>query len=198
MRVQFDLRPVSLLEKERKKSSFNWTRLLATLLLLLFLASSGFYIATMTMKMLSLQEEISFKEDEVANLESSKTALEAEIGRLKAREKVYADTLKIMQDDLPTLEVVNALEVSMGYGMAANSLKFVPARAAGAPATATLEATSGAEEQIIELTNGLSNSGVFSGVTMPSSKRDEKTGRVSFTLNLDLRPIGQIASPSAK
>lgn len=198
MRVQFDLRPVSLLEKERKKRGFNIVRLLAMILLLVFLASTIFYIATVSMKVMGLQGDIEVKEGEVSALESSQRALEAEINRLKAEEKVYADTLKIMQDDLPTLEVLNALDANMEEGMAANILRFTPPRAAGGPNTAVLEATAAAEDQIVALTNGLSSSGVFSGVTMPTSKKDEKTGRIAFTLNLDLRPIGQIKSTSAK
>ncbi len=198
MRVQFDLRPVSLLEKERKKRGFNVVRLLAMILLLVFLAGSIFYIATVSIKVMGLQGEIEMKESEVTSLESGQRALEAEIKRLKAEEKVYADTLKIMQDDLPTLEVLNALEANMAPGMAANTLRFTPPRVAGGSNTAVLDATAAAEDQIIELTNGLSSSGVFSGVTMPTSKRDDKTGRVAFTLNLDLRPIGQIKSSSAK
>ncbi len=198
MRVQFDLRPVSLLERERKQRSFNITRLLAMLLFLIFLGSSSFYVVTMTLKVISLKEEIDIKEGEVSGLEGSKQALEAEIRRLKDKEKVFADTLKIMQDDLPTLEVLNALEVNMIYGMAVNSLKFNPGRAAGAANSAVLDATAATEEQIIEFTNGLTSSGVFSGVAMPTSKRDEKTGRVSFALNLELRPIGQINPSSGR
>ena len=48
------------------------------------------------------------------------------------------------------------------------------------------------EEQIVALTDGLSRSGAFTGVTMPSSKKDEKTGRVDFNLSLNVRPLGQI------
>lgn len=198
MRVQFDLRPVSLLEKERKKRGFNLTRLLAMVLLLVFLATSIFYIATVTLKVMELQSEIEMKEGEVTALEGSQRALEAEINRLKAEEKIYADTLKIMQDDLPTLEVLNALDMNMSDGMAVSRLVFSPSRTAGGPSTAVLEATSSAEDQIIELTNGLSSSGVFSGVAMPTSKKDDKTGRVTFTLNLVLRPIGQIKSDSTQ
>ena len=43
----------------------------------------------------------------------------------------------------------------------------------------------------VALTDGLSGSGLFSAVTMPTTKKDEKTGRVSFTLTLIARPFGQ-------
>jgi hypothetical protein len=194
MRVQFDLRPASLLEKERKKSSFNVVRLLMVLLLLFFVVSSVGYIGRMTLALMSLREAIEIKQDEVGTLESIKQGLQAEINRLKARERVFTDTLKIMQDELPTLEVLRALEENMASGMAAAKLTFSPPRAPGGAAVAVLDATAAGERQIIDLTTGLSASGVFSEVTMPSSRLDEKTGRVSFTLNMVLRSMGQIRS----
>ena len=191
MRVQFDLRPASMLEKERKKTSFNLTRLLAMLLLLFFFASCGFYVLKMGWEVKVLGDEILNKEDEVSGMEGAKQALEAEIQRLRGREKVFADTLKIMQDDLPTLEILNALETHMPeYGMGITTLRFQPA--ANAPLRCVLEGTAANETQIIDLSDGLSGSGIFTSVTMPTSRKDEKTGRVTFTLNMDVLPIGQI------
>jgi len=198
MRVQFDLRPASLLEKERKKSSFNIMRLLMSIFLLCFVLTSGFYIGMSTLSMINLRGSIEDKENEVSNMEASKLALEAEISRLKAREKVFSDTLKIMQSDLPTLEVLGALDRGMDRGMGASVLRFIPPNAAGAPVTATLDATAANEDQIISLTSSLAGSGVFSEVTMVSSRLDERTGRVSFTLNLNLFSIGQIRASSGK
>jgi cell division protein FtsB len=187
MRVQFDLRPVSLLEKERKKTTFNMVRLLVVLLFIPFLASSLYYIVEMAWKRAELQENIEIDQGRVEQLVSDRSALEIEIRRLQDREKMFADTLKIMQDDVPTLEVLYALETNMSYGMGLNRLVFSP----GNPVV-VLEATAALEEQIIALTNGLSSCGVFSAVAMPISRRDEATGRVTFTLNLTTLPIGQI------
>ena len=194
MRVQFDLRPESVMEKERKKTSFNPMRLLVTLLMLVFFASSGYYIVTMTLKMIDLNDSIEYKESEVSGLETQKRQLETEIRRLQDREKVFTSTLKIMQDDLPTLEVLNALETCMEPGMGLSSLRCTTAPNTGN--TAVLIATAAAEEQIINFTDGLSRSGVFSTVNMPTSTRDDKTGRVTFTLNLSILPIGQIKTGS--
>lgn len=192
MRVQFDLRPESVMEKERKKTSFNPMRLVVTLLLLVFIASSGYFIATMTLKMLDLKDLIESKEIEVSTLETQRSQLDAEIRRLQEREKVFTSTLKIMQDDLPTLEVLNALENNLEFGMGLNTLKC----SAGNPSSAVLTATAAEESQIIHFTDGLSRCGVFSAVAMPSSTRDDKTGRVTFILNLSILPIGQIKAGS--
>jgi cell division protein FtsL len=195
MRVQFDLRPTSLLEKERKRTSFNPMRILVTLLLLVFFASSGAYIVLMTLNMFSLRTSVEEKTYEVENKEGQKAALEAEIRRLAAQEAVYASTLKIMQDDLPTLEVLNAFEEHMDYGMGLNTLRFGNSAPGGTPVT--VDATSATEAQIIALYDGLMGSGVFTPASagMTNSRRDDRTGRVSFTLSLVAFPIGQIRSP---
>ena len=117
MRVQFDLRPAEYLERERKRHSFSFVRLLTVLLLLAFFASSGFYIVMAFIETQDLQSRIEVLEGEIADLESSKTALLAEIARLKEREEQFKKTLEIMQSEPPTLEVLNALETHMERGM---------------------------------------------------------------------------------
>lgn len=193
MKVRFDLRPAEYLERERKRHSFSLVRLVAALLLLAFVASNGFYIVKAFLETQALQSDIEILEGEVSDLEVSQTALLAEIARLKAREEQFKKTLEIMQSEPPTLEVLNALETHLERGMGLDTVRFVPAKDANQTTfyTATVDATAATEEQIIALTDGLSGSGLFSAVTMPSTKKDEQTGRVSFTLTLVARPFGQ-------
>ena len=193
MRVRFDLRPAEFVERERKQHSFNLMRLLMVLLLSAFLVSSGFYIFMTFLETRALQSEIEIKQDDVANLEGSQAALLAEIARLKSQEAQFVKTLSIMQSEPPTLEVLNAIETNTEYGMGMNSIRFVETKGTNnnVTYTATVDATAASEEQILALTNGLSKNDLFSGVIMPTSKRDEKTGRVAFTLSLPLRPFGQ-------
>ncbi|MDR2175501.1 MAG: hypothetical protein LBO82_06145 [Synergistaceae bacterium] len=194
MKMQFDLRPADLIKRESKKRSFNLTRLLVMLLLLLFLGSTGFYLAAATLSLLALRDSVEYKQSEVNRMETSKTALEAEIRRLQQREKVFTETLKIMQDDLPTLEIFEALETCTEPGMRISDLRY----AAGASPTVILNAAADTDEQTTLFRIGLENSGVFSRVTMPTSKLDERTRKVQFTLNLTLLPIGQIKTPGAR
>jgi cell division protein FtsB len=188
MKVQFDLRPTDLLQKEDRKASFNLTRLIVVLLFLVFLGVTGFYIVTTTFAVWSLGDSVEYKRSEVRRLEAGKAALDAEIKRLQEREKLFADTLKIMQDDLPVLEVFEAIENCVEYGMRISDLKFAP----GAPPLVVLNAAAGTDEQTTRFRIGLENSGVFSKVTMPASRLDEKSRTVLFTLNLTPLPIGQI------
>ena len=189
MRVQFDLRPVTMLERERKKTTFNATRLVAFILMIIFAVSNGFYMWMAFQNMMRLNDAIEEKEYDVGNLEGEKNALEAEVGRLRRQEAEYAATLKIMQDDLPTLEVLNALERGLEPGMGLNTLRLSPTPQG---TVATLDATAASDEQTVQFSTSLTSSGVFSAVSMPNSRLDDRTQRVSFTMSLTLLPIGQI------
>ncbi|MDR2528153.1 MAG: hypothetical protein LBD04_03920 [Synergistaceae bacterium] len=189
MRVQFDLRPATMLERERKKTTFNATRLVAFILMIVFVVSNSFYLWVAFQNMMRLNDAIEEKEYLVNDLESGKNALEAEVGRLRRQEADYAATLKIMQDDLPTLEVLEALEKGLQTGMGLNTLRF---NTTPQGATAMVDATAATDEQTVQFSSSLTGSGVFSAVTMPSSKLDDRTKRVSFTMSLTLLPIGQI------
>ena len=193
MKVQFDLRPAEYLERERKRHSFNFVRLLAVVLLLAFFTSSGYYVVMAFLETQDLQSQIEIAEGEIADLETSQKALIAEIARLKEQEGQFRKTLEIMRSESPTLEVLNALEAHMERGVGASSVRFVPDVGEDKTVfyTVVVDASAATEEQIIALTDGLSGSGLFSTVTMPSTKKDEKTGRVSFTLTLVARPFGQ-------
>ena len=199
MRLQFDLRPAEYLEIERKRTSFNPIRLLAILLLFAFLAICGAYIAFAFMEVQTLSDEIEERQTMVDALEAQQRSLTAEINRLKNRETEFTKTLRIMQNEPATLEVLNAIETHLHQGMGLNSIRFVPVTTRGSDSVsynATVEATALTEEQIIAMTDGLSGSGVFSGVTMPSSQRDEAAGRVNFNLLLNVRPLGEISPAS--
>ena len=193
MKAQFDLRPAEYLERERKRHSFNFVQLLAVVLLLAFFTSSGYYVVMAFLETQDLQSQIEIAEGEIADLETSQKALIAEIARLKEQEEQFRKTLEIMQSEPPTLEVLNALEAHMERGVGANSVRFTPSVGENKTVfyTVAVDASAATEEQIIALTDGLSGSGLFSTVTMPSTKKDEKTGRVSFTLTLVARPFGQ-------
>ena len=126
MKAQFDLRPAEYLERERKRHSFNFVRLLAVVLLLAFFTSSGYYVVMAFLETQDLQSQIEIAEGEIADLETSQKALIAEIARLKEQEEQFRKTLEIMQSEPPTLEVLNALEAHMERGVGANSVRFTP------------------------------------------------------------------------
>ena len=197
MRIQFDLRPSGMLEKERKQKSFNLTRIVAMLLMLAFFSTSGFYIVTMILERLTLKAEVEERETMIAGLETEKLMLERRVNGLRAREKVFAETLRIMNDDLPTIEVLNALESNMDdYGIGLETMRFVLGRAArgGGMEPNLVEVTGlvASDKQIIDFSDRLRASGVFNYVTLPATSLNERTGMISFTLRMPVKPIGEI------
>ena len=198
MKAQFDLRPSGMLAKERKQKSFNLTRLIAVLLVLAFFASTGGYIVMMGMNSFRLQKAVQAKREAAAGLRRRKSDLEKQVTELKAKEKVFIDTLQIMQEDLPTIEVLNALETEMDdYGIAFTSLKFVFGRAAARgrekePDVVELTGLVTLDTQVVDFSERLRSAGVFSDVLLTATTRDERTGLVSFTLRMPYLPIGQI------
>jgi len=102
-----------------------------------------------------------------------------------------------MQDDLPTIEVLNVLETEMDdYGIAFNSLKFVPGRAARGggrdPDVVELIGAVVSERQVGDFSDRLSASEVFSNVLLTATARNEQTGMITFTLRMPYLPLGQI------
>jgi len=192
MRVQFDLRPAGMVEKERKKKGFNLTRIIAVLLMLAFLASSGGYIATMTLQSFRLRDEIVTRQSMVSSLQMERVALERQVNELRARERVFADALRVMNEDLPTIEVLHALEANMDlFGIGFNSLRFVTGAAGNVVEVTGLVAS---DRQIIDFSDRLSATGIFRDVFLPITQLNEATGMISFTLRMPVRPIGEISA----
>ncbi len=189
MKVQFDLRPIEFIVKEQKQRSFNLVRLIAVLLLLLFVGFSSYYITVTFLEAQELSADIENLNAEISDMETSKVKLAKEIARLKEREVQVVKALEIMQTEPPTLEVLNALETNMEYGMGINNISF--SQGGNASYEARMEGTAITEEQIVALTDGLVSSGLFSSVVMPNSRRDEKTGIVTFNLALRILPLGK-------
>ncbi|GHV46553.1 hypothetical protein FACS1894204_08390 [Synergistales bacterium] len=194
MIVKFDLRPAALIKKEVKRRSFNLLGLVMTILIIAFAGSSGFYLVDMTMRLLSLRDEVYFLYNQVEDLEINRRALEAEIARLRNREKTFADTLKIMQDEIPTIEVLGVVENNINYGMGLTRLQFTQRASVS---SAVMNATAATTDQVVSFREGLVNSGVFPSTSMPTLQYNEPTKQWSFTLNLPVNSIGQIGQNSS-
>jgi len=196
MKVQFDLRPIGMLEKERKQKSFNLTRTIAVLLLAAFFVTSIGYLVMMTIERLALKDRVIENESIVSVLEREKTGLQTKVTELRAREKVFSDTLNIMQDDLPTIEVLNALETNIDeYGIGLDTLRFIVGNVAGVNSVVEVTGLAATDKQIIDYSDRLRASGVFTDVLLPVTTLNESTGLISFTLRMPYLPIGQIKRP---
>jgi len=190
MRVQFDLRPAGMVEKERKQRGFNLTRLVAIVLMMAFFISSGFYIVSITLESFIIQDAIELRRGMVSGLQAQRVDLERQVSALRAEERVFADALRIMNDDLPSIEVMHALEANMDpHGIGFNTMRFSVAAGRNIVEVTGLVAS---DRQIIDFSDRLRGTGVFYDVLLPVTTLNEATGMISFTLRMPVRSIGEI------
>jgi hypothetical protein len=191
MKVQFDLRLIDMVEKERKKKSFNATRLVAILLMMAFFISSGAYLALMTIQSFGMQDRVDDLQSRLAALRVENASLTGQLNVLRAREAVFANALRIMNDDLPTIEVLSVLETNMDlFGIGFDTMRFLHTPAEGN--VVEVVGLVASDRQIIEFSDRLRLSGVFNNVSLPVTTLNPNTGMVSFTLRMPVRAIGEI------
>jgi len=190
MRIQFDLRPADMVEKERKKTGFNLTRLVAIVLMMAFFVSTIGYITMTTFSIFTLRDEIETGRLAVVDLQRRTSDQRGRLNSLIADERVFANALQIMNDDLPTIEVLRALEQNMGdYGIGFETLRFVTAAGGN---TVEVVGQAAYDRQIIEFSDRLRLAGVFSNVFLPLTTLNENTGMISFTLRMPVHSISEI------
>jgi len=192
MRVQFDLRPIEMVEKERKKTGFNFVRVLAILLMMTFFVSTISYLVIMGFASFGLRERIDEVRNTVNSVQAQNANLQGQINLHRAQEAVYVNALAIMNDDLPTIEVLGALETFMDpFGLGFSTLSF---QVVGGAVIVNVVGEAASDRQIIEYSERLRLSGVFSQVNVVSTALIEATGMISFTMRMPVRSIGEITS----
>ena len=186
MKVKLDLRPRYLLESSRKK--LNAARVLLVSLLLAFFLVGGTTLGLSFMKVRSMNSEAAMVSDQVAIQKAQNRKMANEIKRLSEVEAVYTSALKLLKDELPALEFVNAVEAALPLGVWLESLTINPGKA-------TLRGKAWVESDVVEFAKGLLDSGVVATVDFPVTTRIEKDkeSMVDFTLSCLLRDIAGVA-----
>ena len=185
MKVKLDLRPRYLLESSRKK--LNAARVLLVSLLLAFFLVGGTTLGLSFMKVRSMNSEVAMISDQVAIQKAQNRKMANEIKRLSEVEAVYTSALKLLEDEIPALEFVNAVEAALPLGVWLESMTILPGKA-------TLKGKSWVESDVVEFAKGLLDSGVVATVDFPVTSRIEKDKEslVEFTLSCLLRDIATV------
>ena len=191
MKVKLDLRPRYLLESSRKK--LNAARVLLVSLLLAFFLVGGTTLGLSFMKVRSMNSEVAMVSDQVAIQKAQNRKMANEIKRLSEVEAVYTSALKLLKDELPALEFVNAVEAALPLGVWLESLTINPGKA-------TLRGKAWVESDVVEFAKGLLDSGVVATVDFPVTTRIEKDkeSMVDFTLSCLLRDIATVADNAGR
>lgn len=182
--VRFDFRPIDLITPPRPKTRKLF--LLLFFLFMMFVSSVGYAVFTAVKEIISVRADVIELTNSVDNLEGVKINLIAEVERMKKQEAAYASGLSVMSNELPTIEILGAIDRSLPAGITLNTIK-IDAK------LVSLAGVAASEEIIVEATRNLLNSGAFSTAQVPIATRGatERDG-IRFTLTLTPLPIGEV------
>ena len=133
-------------------------------------------------EILFVQDRINTLTNQVEDLNVIKIGLTAELTRLSKEETVYVSSLSIMQQDTPTIEIFNSLDTSLIKGATLNSLSL-------AENELKLVGVAGTEDDIVETTRKLLETGNFSTAQVPVVTRTNM-GPEGLKFTLSLIPLG--------
>ena len=181
-----DLRPHEYIELERRRYSFNPNRLMLWGLLAAFLMMSAGTISYAFINIRSLGEKIDDMRGNVDSLAVQRQSLEKKNSELEAGRRHTEKILDFLKGDIPVLEILNALEVNQTNGIKYDSANFTLGPLGRVNVIVDGKATS--DKDIITMTEGLKESGLFDSVMLPFSQRDQLQRKV-FKLILTVKDI---------
>jgi Tfp pilus assembly protein PilN len=191
MKIALDLRPRSLVESQRKKRSFSFARFFLVLFFLAFLFVGGTTLFLSFMNYRSLDARIAGLEEELALKRAQSARLANELKRLAGIEATHVSALKMLQEEVPALEFLQAMEGALPLGVWMRSVSVVPGRA-------TLQGTAFHENDVVEFAKGLLDVDVVATVDFPTTTRVQRENQslVDFSLSCRLRDFAAAVAPA--
>ena len=168
MRVSLDLRPREVVAAQKKQ--LNVGRLLIVLFMVTFFLIGSVTIARTGHLFRSLKSSVTFLEDSLAVLRAQNARLANELVRLSEEEAIYVSALKLLQDELPALELIQALESSLPLGVWIQNISILPGRA-------TLQGKAYKEDDVVEFGKGLLEATVGKAGDFPVTSRATTGGQ---------------------
>ena len=181
-----DLRPAEYVELERRRYSFNPNRLALWGLLAGFLMMSAGTIVYAFFTIHSLRESIEDMRYNVSSLTERRQTLERTNSQLEQQRRHIEKILDFLKGDIPILEILNALEVNMTNGIKYDNADFTLGPLRGVNVVVDGKARN--DKEIITMTEGLKESGLFDSVMLPVSQKDQLQRKV-FKLVLRVKDI---------
>lgn len=178
-----DLRPSKYVELERRRYSFNPTRLALWMMMSGFFMLSAGTIGYSITKVRDLMDRVDEKRDNISILTQRRMRLVQENSKLDESRKKTEKIIEFLQSDIPVLEVLNALEISAGTGIKFDNADFSRNLSV---VTVVIDGKADDENSIISLSEGLKASKLFSRIMLPVSQKD-MTKRIIFKLVLVVR-----------
>ena len=180
MIVKLDLRPEGVKNAPPPKTR-KWG-LLMLCAFLIFASVMSYTWFSMIKDILFLQDRINTLSNQVDDLRTVRIGLTAELARLSQEEAVYASSLSIMQQELPTIEVFNSIERAFNRGITLTSLVLTHTNL-------SLVGVANTEDNIVDTTRNLLDTGIFSVAQVPVVSR-ANMGPEGLSFSLSLAPLG--------
>lgn len=181
-----DLRPSEYVELERRRYAFNPNRLALWLLLAGFLMTTAGTISYAFMNIQTLSEKIEDLRVNESSIAIRRQTLEKKNSELEAQRRHTEKILDFLKGDIPVLEILNALESNQTEGIKYDSATFALGPLGGV--NVVVDGKAGDDSQIISMTEGLKESGLFESVMLPFSQKDQLQRKV-FKLVLRVKDI---------
>ncbi len=179
-----DIRPQEYIELERRRYAFNPTRMAMWIMLSCFFMLSAGTIGFAIRNIYTLIDDIDKLRDNVNELTSKRMRLVEDNSRLEQETKKTEKIIEFFRDDIPVLEVMNALEENAGTGIKFDNMDFSRNLTT---ISAVIDGKADDEQSVINLMEGLKDSGLFLNVMLPVSQKDMMTKRIIFKLVLAVR-----------
>ena len=189
-----DLRPAEYVELERRRYSFNPNRLVLWGLLAGFLMMSAGTMSYAFLTVHKLNEEIEYMRDNVNSLTILRQGLERTNSELEQKRRRTEKILDFVKSDIPVLEILNALEVNITNGIKYDNADFTLGPFGGV--NVIVDGKARDDKDIITMTEGLKESGLFESVMLPVSQKDQLQRKV-FKLVLRMKDILAIRTGEA-
>ena len=181
-----DLRPAEYVELERRRYSFNPNRMALWLLLAGFFMTAAGTISYAFINIQSLSEKIEDLRVSESSIAIRRQTLEKKNSELEAQRRHTEKILDFLKGDIPLLEILNALEVNQAEGIKYDSAMFTLGPLGGV--NVVVDGKAGDDSQIISMTEGLKESGLFESVMLPFSQKDQLQRKV-FKLVLRVKDV---------
>ncbi|HOO64326.1 MAG TPA: PilN domain-containing protein [Synergistaceae bacterium] len=184
--MRFDLRPPEYRQQgnQKKKKGPEGIRFLFLILLFLFIGASLLSVGYSYLFLREQQADLRARQQSLKVLERQAKALNTELQRLQAEEKEYQSILGLLKAELPSLEVLAALEGSLPPRVWLTSINI-------AKNAVSMQGLAFSEADVVEFGNNLAEASIIKSVVVPkvSRSREGTSKTVSFVLDCSLHDI---------
>ena len=155
-------------------------------LLAVFLMTSAGTISYAFININTLSEKLEVMRGNEVSITARRQALEKKNAELETQRRHTEKILDFLKGDIPVLEILNALEENQTNGVKYDNATFTLGPLGGV--NVVVDGKANNDKEIIDMTEGLKESGLFESVMLPFSQKDQLQRKV-FKLVLRVKDV---------